>query len=163
MVLALVLLFVVLPIVELYVLIQVGQLIGVLPAILLLLAVSIAGGWLVRREGARAWRAFRDATGEGRIPGREVADGALVLLGGALLLTPGFVTDVLGLLLVFRPTRAVVRAALVGWAARRAAVVTVASGGLRDRRGTQRVRSARGPATPRSPAGPGERPELPPE
>ncbi len=115
----LVVLFVLVPTVELYVLIQVGRLVGVWWTILLLLAVSVAGGWLVRHEGARAWTAFQDAIVTGRLPAREAADGALVLLGGALLLTPGFVTDVFGLLLVLRPTRAAVRRLLLAWAARR--------------------------------------------
>ncbi len=146
MALILVVLFIGLPLVELYVLIQVGELIGVLPAIGLLLAVSILGGWLVRREGARAWQAFRTATGEGRVPGREVADGALVMLGGALLLTPGFVTDVFGLLLLLRPTRALLRRLALGWVTRRVKVVEVVrttGNTMRDSRGTQRVQSTR--------------------
>jgi UPF0716 protein FxsA len=99
------LLFIVVPVVELAVLIQVGSWIGVWPTIALLLAVSVLGTWLVRREGMRAWTAFRLALAHGRVPTTEVVDGALVLFGGALLLTPGFVTDILGLALVFPPTR----------------------------------------------------------
>jgi UPF0716 protein FxsA len=118
----LVLLFVVVPLVELYVVIQVGQAIGVLPTIGLLLLVSFAGAWVVKREGMRAWRAFRLAIQDGRVPARETADGALVILGGALLLTPGFVTDVVGALCVLRPTRALVRRVFVRAAARRAGV-----------------------------------------
>ena len=105
----LVLALVVVPLVELYVLIQVGQELGALPTIAALVVVSLVGAALLRREGRRTWQAFRDATARGRVPGREVADGALVLFGGALLLTPGFVTDLVGLLLVLPPTRAVVR------------------------------------------------------
>ena len=117
--LLLVLIFLVLPVVELYVLVQVGQLIGVPPAIALLVAVSVLGAWLVKREGVRAWRAFLAAARGGRVPAREAADGALVLFGGALLLTPGFVTDALGLALLLPPTRAVVRRALLAVTMRR--------------------------------------------
>ncbi|GAC1329516.1 MAG: hypothetical protein NVSMB13_17180 [Mycobacteriales bacterium] len=112
-------LFLVLPLAELYVLVQVGHVVGVLPAIGLLLGVSVLGGFVVRREGARAWRAFRGALAAGRVPSREVADGAAVVLGGALLLTPGFLTDALGLVLLAPPSRAVVRRLLTGWLARR--------------------------------------------
>ncbi len=113
-----VLALVVVPLLELYVLIQVGQVIGALPTIAVLVVVSLLGAALLRREGARTWRAFRDATARGRVPAREVADGALVLLAGALLLTPGFVSDVVGLLLLVPPVRAVLRRALTTWAAR---------------------------------------------
>lgn len=99
--------FVVVPLVELYVIIQTGQVIGVLPTVAILLAVSLAGAWLVRREGTRAWSQLRRALREGRPPTREVVDGALVVFGGALLLTPGFVTDLCGLFFVVPPTRAV--------------------------------------------------------
>jgi len=101
----LVLAFLVVPIVEIYVLIQVGQVIGALPTVLLLIADSIFGGWLIKREGGRAWAALRGALGEGRMPHRELADGALVVLGGALMLSPGFVTDIVGIALIIPVTR----------------------------------------------------------
>jgi len=104
--LLLVVAFIVVPLVELAVILQVGNLIGLWWTIALLLTVSVAGSWLIRREGTRTWTAFRDALGRGRAPAVEVVDGALVLVGGALLLTPGFVTDIAGLSLVFPPTRA---------------------------------------------------------
>ena len=110
---------IVVPIAELYVLISVGHLIGVLPTIALLLLDSVVGAALLRREGRRTWRAFRQALDERRLPAREVADGALVIFGGALLLTPGFLSDALGLLCVLPPTRAVLRRLLVGTMARR--------------------------------------------
>ena len=113
-----VLAFLVVPVVELYVIIAVGQAIGVLPTIALLLADALLGAALFRREGRRAWQALRAALSEQRVPGREVADGALVVLGGALLLTPGFVTDVFGLLCLLPPTRAVLRRLLTGLATR---------------------------------------------
>jgi UPF0716 protein FxsA len=104
--LLLVLTFVIVPLVELAVILQVGQLIGPWWTIALLVVDSIIGAWLLKREGARAWRAFRDALGAGRWPGDEVTQGGLVIVGGTLLLTPGFVTDGLGLLLLLPPTRA---------------------------------------------------------
>src|SRR3954453_5974468 len=109
----LLLLFIVVPIVELFVILQVGEAIGVLPTVALLIADSILGSMLMRSQGRTAWRRFNAALTEGRIPHREVLDGALVIFGGALLLTPGFLTDVLAVLLLLPPTRAIVRAALV--------------------------------------------------
>jgi UPF0716 protein FxsA len=109
----LVVLFIVVPIAELYVIIQVGQAIGVLPTIAILIADSILGSALMRSQGRVAWRRFNQALGEQRIPHREVLDGALVIFGGALLLTPGFLTDILGIVLLLPPTRAAVRAVLV--------------------------------------------------
>ena len=106
------LLFIVVPIVELYVILQVGELIGLPPTVIVLLAVSVLGSWLIRREGIRAWRAFQATLAHGRVPTNEVVDGALVLFGGALLLTPGFVTDILGLALVFPLTRRVFNRAI---------------------------------------------------
>jgi UPF0716 protein FxsA len=104
----LVLLFIVVPIAELYVIIQVGQAIGVLPTIAILLLDSVVGSWLLRQQGRAAWRRFHSATASGRVPARETIEGALVLLGGAFLLTPGFLSDILGLVLLLPPTRAVV-------------------------------------------------------
>jgi UPF0716 protein FxsA len=100
--------FVVVPIVELTVIIQVGQVIGVVPTIVLLLVMSAVGAWLVKREGLGVWRRFRTTLDNGHIPAVEIVDGALVMLGGALMLTPGFVTDFFGLLLVAPPSRALV-------------------------------------------------------
>ena len=109
MLLPLVLLFIVVPIAELAVIIQVGQVIGVWWTIGLLVVDSILGSILMRTQGRSAWRRFNEATGAGRVPAREVLDGALVIFGGALLLTPGFITDILGLILLIPPTRALVR------------------------------------------------------
>lgn len=117
--LLLVVLFLVVPLVELYVIFRVGDVIGFFPTVALLLTVSVLGAALVRREGTRTWRAFRLSLGSGRPPAKEVADGALVILGGALLLTPGFVTDIVGLLLIVPVTRAVARRALTGLVSRR--------------------------------------------
>lgn len=106
--------FLVVPLVEIYVLIQVGQVIGPWWTILLLLADSIFGGWLIRREGARAWRALNSALSSGRMPARELADGALILVGGTLMLSPGFVTDAFGILMILPFTRPVFRRLLTG-------------------------------------------------
>ncbi|TDD60121.1 FxsA family protein, partial [Actinomadura rubrisoli] len=117
--LVLVLAFLLIPVVEIYTIIQVGQVIGAWPTVALLLAESLLGGWIVRREGRRAWRALQETFQRGTVPDRELADAALVLVGGVLLLTPGFVTDVFGFLFVLPFTRPLVRRALSGYAARR--------------------------------------------
>ena len=109
----LLLIFIVVPIAELAVIIQVGQAIGVWWTIALLIADSVLGSMLMRSQGRAAWRRFNAAVAEGRMPAREVLDGVLVIFGGALLVTPGFVSDVLGLLLLLPPTRAAIRAVLV--------------------------------------------------
>src|SRR3954449_3261173 len=92
------LIFILVPIVELAVLIQVGQLIGVWWTVALLIADAVLGSWLLRTQGRLAWRRFVTAMNEGRIPHREAVDGVLVIFGGALLLCPGFITDIVGLL-----------------------------------------------------------------
>jgi UPF0716 protein FxsA len=120
---ALLVAFVVVPLVEIYVLIQVGQAIGAWWTILILVADSILGTYLIRHEGGRAWRALQDALGSGRMPARELADGALILIGGTLMLTPGFVTDVLGILLILPFTRPVARRLLTTVVARRLVVI----------------------------------------
>ena len=133
MALVLVFLFVVVPIVELYVIIQIGQAIGVLPTIALLILDSVVGAALMRAQGRSAWRRFNHALAEGRMPAREVMDGALVIFGGALLLTPGFLSDILGLILLLPPTRAIVRTMLVRRFAGR--VVAGAASGAQARMG----------------------------
>jgi UPF0716 protein FxsA len=115
----LVALFVIIPIVEIYVIIQVGQAIGAVPTLLLLVIESLIGAWLVKREGRRAWQALRETLETGQLPGRELADAALILIGGTLLLTPGFVTDVFGFFFVLPFTRPLARRALLWWAGRR--------------------------------------------
>ena len=109
----------VLPIIEIAVVVAVGQAIGGWPTFLLLVATSLLGAWLIRREGGRAWRALEQAVRSGRMPAREIADGIVVLLGGGLLLAPGFVTDALGLLLVLPFTRPVARSMLAAVISRR--------------------------------------------
>jgi UPF0716 protein FxsA len=102
-------LFIVVPIAELYVIIQVGDAIGILPTIAILVLDSVVGSWLLRQQGRAAWRRFNAALQAGRPPAQETIDGALIMLGGALLLTPGFLSDILGVVLLLPPTRAVVR------------------------------------------------------
>jgi UPF0716 protein FxsA len=113
------LLFIVLPVVEIYVLIQIGQAVGAWWTVLLLVADGFLGSWLMKREGTRAWAALRQALDQGRMPARELADGALILVGGTLLLTPGFVSDVFGLFCVLPFTRPVARTALTRVVVRR--------------------------------------------
>jgi UPF0716 protein FxsA len=117
--LALFTIFIVVPLIEIYVLIQVGHVIGPWWTILLLVLDSILGTWLIKREGGRAWRALREALDNGRMPGTELADGALVLIGGTLMLAPGFVTDAFGILLILPFTRPLFRRLLTTLVARR--------------------------------------------
>src|SRR6266511_1887149 len=105
-------LFILVPIAEIYVIIQVGQAIGALWTILLLIADSIIGARLLSWQGRRAWVRFQEALAAGRVPHREVLDGVLIIVGGAFLLTPGFISDAVGLLLLIPPSRALVRRAL---------------------------------------------------
>jgi UPF0716 protein FxsA len=119
----LVALFIVVPIVELYAIIQIGSLIGVWPTIALLVADALLGSLLLRHQGRGAWRRFNQALAERRFPGREVADGLLIAIGGTLLLTPGFVTDIVGLIFLVPPTRAIVRRLMRGYVGRRFVIV----------------------------------------
>jgi UPF0716 protein FxsA len=129
--------FLVVPFVELFVLIQVGQVVGVWWTILLVLAVSVAGSWLVKREGWAAWRRITTRVQTGEVPVADLVDGGLILLAGALMLTPGFVTDIVALLLLFPASRAVVRRVALKKLVARATI------------------AGRGPRGPAGPAGPG--------
>ena len=112
-------LLIVVPIVRLAVIIQVSQAIGALNTIGLLILVGIVGAWLAKREGLAVYRRFRRQVEAGVVSGREIADGFMILLAGALLLTPGFVTDVLALLLLLPPVRAAIRASALHRVTRR--------------------------------------------
>src|SRR3954468_2968150 len=112
MALLLILLFIVVPIAELAIIIQVGQWIGWW-TVVVLVADAILGSLLLRAQGRAAWGRFNGALSEGRIPHREVVDGVLVIFGGVLLLTPGFLTDIIGVLFLFPPTRVLLRGLLV--------------------------------------------------
>ena len=104
-----VLAFILVPIVELYVIIQVGHVLGVVNTLALLVLISFAGAWLMKREGLNTWQRAQRQVDAGLVPGRELVDGALILLAGALLLAPGFVTDAVGFVLLLPPVRAAVR------------------------------------------------------
>jgi UPF0716 protein FxsA len=108
--LALLAVFIVLPLAELYVILEVvGPWLDWYGTVALLVVDSILGSLLLRAQGRSVWRRFNGVMAEGRIPHRELIDGVLVVFGGAFLITPGFITDILGLLLLIPPTRAVVR------------------------------------------------------
>ena len=116
------LLFLLVPVAELYVIYQVGDAIGVLWTFLLLAADSLLGSLLLKSQGRAVWRRFNDNLAQGRMPHREVIDGVLVIFGGAFLITPGFLTDIVGLTLLIPPTRAIVRRFLVRRLGRRVMV-----------------------------------------
>ena len=135
----LVALFIVVPIIEIYVIIQIGSLIGVWPTVALLIADAVLGSMLLRHQGRGAWRRFNAALAERRFPGREVADGLLIAIGGTLLLTPGFVTDIFGAVFLIPPTRAIVRRLMRGFVGGRFLIMGMP--GTAERSGTT------GPAT----------------
>ena len=111
--------FIAVPLAELYVLIQVGQVIGLLDTLALLFLISIVGAWLAKREGLGVLRRMQAAVQAGRLPGTELVDGFLILFAAALMLTPGFLTDVVAILLLLPPVRAAVRHQLRRLLARR--------------------------------------------
>lgn len=127
-------LFVLVPLVELALLIQVGRWLGVVPTVGLVAATGLLGAWLLRAEGLRTLDRIRSELAGGRVPGQALMDGAALLVAGAFLLTPGVLTDVWGFALLFRPTRRMLQA----WAQRRAR--------LEMERGTLRVSSLRAEA-----------------
>jgi UPF0716 protein FxsA len=139
----LLLLFIVLPIAEIYVIVKVGEAIGIVPTLAILLLDGFVGAALARSQGAAAWRRFNEALAAGRVPAREVFDGAMVIVGGAFLLAPGFITDAIGLCLLLPPSRALLRGFIMRVAKRRATVVGVFTTGSRS---------------PGGPAGPAGRP-----
>jgi UPF0716 protein FxsA len=112
-ILLLVVIFIAVPIAEIYVIIKVGEAIGPWLTVLLLAADSVIGSVLLRSQGRRVWARFRETLQRGELPHREVVDGVLVIFGGAFLITPGFLTDIIGALLLLPPTRAVFRRLLV--------------------------------------------------
>jgi UPF0716 protein FxsA len=116
-------LFILVPLAELYVIIQVGQAFGALNTIALLIVISAVGAWLAKREGLNVWRRFQRQVESGGVPGKEIADGVMVLFAGALLMSPGFLTDVLGISLLLPPVRAVIRGTLMRQAAKRAGII----------------------------------------
>jgi UPF0716 protein FxsA len=131
----LIVLFIVVPIAELYVIVQVGEAIGLWPTLALLLADALLGSFLLKHQGRGAWQRFNQALAERRFPGKEVVDGLLIVIGGTLLLAPGFLTDIVGLLLLIPPTRAIVRKVLRRFTIGRFVVVGMPDGGGGPARG----------------------------
>ncbi len=126
-------LFILVPLVEIYVIIQVGKAIGPWWTILLLILDSILGTWLIKHQGSRAFQGLRDSLDNGRMPARELADGALILIGGTLMLAPGFVTDAFGILIILPFTRPFFRRILTRVVASR--IVVLGPGGEARRPG----------------------------
>lgn len=119
-------LFLVVPAVEIALLVAVGDRVGFWPTLGLVVFAAVAGSFLARREGASAWRRVQARMASGGLPGPELLDGLIVFGSAILLLSPGFLTDLVGLLGLFPPTRAILRRGLVRWVERR-----VASGAIR--------------------------------
>jgi UPF0716 protein FxsA len=124
--------FIGVPIAELYLIYKVGDAIGILPTLLLLAADSVLGSLLLRSQGRTVWRRFNEAMAAGRIPHKELQHGVAVIFGGAFLITPGFLTDIVGLLLLLPPTRVVILRLVTRTMARRMSARVVA-GGRQDR------------------------------
>jgi UPF0716 protein FxsA len=127
--------FILVSVAEVWLLSAVGQRIGVLPTLAILIAEAALGAWLMRREGTKAWRALTDAYGTGRMPTGQLADAALVLVGGIMLILPGFFTDVLGLVCLLPWTRPLARRVVGSVIARQAARGGVNPGALRAQYG----------------------------
>lgn len=130
----LLLLFVVAPVVELYFIVQVSQTVGAVETILLLVAISVVGAWLAKRQGVAVLRRMQATVAHGKVPSREIIDGALVIFAAALMIAPGFLSDALAILLLLAPTRAVVRTAILRRIRAGGLVTTVITGS--GRRGT---------------------------
>jgi UPF0716 protein FxsA len=154
----LVLIFIVVPLAELYVIIQVGGVIGLVPTLVLLLADALLGSMLLRHQGRSAWIQFNRALAENRLPHKEVFDGILIILGGALLITPGFITDIFGFILLIPPTRAIVRGITSRIVRRRMAIGATIWGVGRARR-PPRGRPAPGGQGPAGPPPPRPAPD----
>jgi UPF0716 protein FxsA len=156
----LVLIFIVVPLAELYVIIQVGGVIGVIPTLLLLLGDALLGSMLLRHQGRSAWIQFNRALAENRLPHKEVFDGILIIFGGALLITPGFITDIFGFVLLIPPTRAIVRG-ITSRIVRRRMSIGATIWGVGSARRPPRQRAAPGSPGPSGPPPRGRAPENP--
>ena len=161
------LVFVVVPLVEIFLIVKVAGLVGVVPALLLLIFCSAGGAWLCKREGTAAFRRVRASLSEGRMPTTEVIDAFVIMAAGALLLVPGFLTDLVGVVLLLPPTRSVVRRLVADgfrWGvARRVRLAGVRLGG--DGAGTAAAAAAaaarRAYRRPSEPSEPSARPSSP--
>jgi UPF0716 protein FxsA len=127
--LALIAIFIVVPLAELYVILTVSDSIGWGPTLLILVADSLLGTWLLRTQGRTVWRRFNETLRAGRVPTREIVDGVMIIFGGAFLITPGFLTDIIGVLLLLPPTRALFRGTLERRLTRRVVVGRGGRGG----------------------------------
>ena len=107
-------LFILVPVAELALFLTLGAEIGIWNTLAIILLTAFIGAALTKSQGAKALHNFRQALAEGRLPHKEALDGLLILLAGAVLLTPGFLTDTVGFLLLIPPARAVIR----GWLAK---------------------------------------------
>lgn len=107
--------FIVMPILELWLLVRLGARYGVLPTVLLVVFTGIAGAWMARTQGLMVLMSIQREMGEGRMPAPQMIDGVMILVAGVLLLTPGLITDVAGFLLLAPPVRVIIR----GWMRRK--------------------------------------------
>ena len=128
----LLLLFILVPIAELCLFMSLGSKIGLEATFAIIVLTGILGAWLTKAQGTRALTRFRQAGAEGRLPHREVLDGLLILLAGAVLLTPGFLTDTVGFLLLFPPCRALIRKQLAGYLKSHIQIVGPGGQSMRD-------------------------------
>ncbi|TSK05842.1 MAG: FxsA family protein [Geobacter sp.] len=109
------LIFLIVPVIEIYLIIKVGQVIGGVATVSILLAMSLLGAWLIRHQGGRVLGQIRDELAQGRLPAAQLLDGALIFIGGVLLTTPGFFTDFLGIFFLIPATRRVIKMWLGLW------------------------------------------------
>ena len=121
--------FIVVPVVEIFMITQVASQLGWATTIVLVIGVSLAGAWLVKREGLSVIRRVRDAASNGKLPTNELADGAMIFFASALMLTPGFITDFIGLALLLPPIRALLRPPVISFFSSRIEVRTQGFGG----------------------------------
>ncbi|MDZ4699883.1 MAG: FxsA family protein [Rhodothermales bacterium] len=142
----LLLLFIVLPIVELALLIELGRRIGFWPTMGIVVVTGILGSTLARRQGLAVWRQFNQRLQQGQLPGTELVDGIIILLSATFLLTPGIITDVLGLIGLLPFSRALIRRGVLGYLGRRQA-----SGALRFHVDIQGAAFRRPPEPPSAP------------
>jgi UPF0716 protein FxsA len=125
-------LFALIPVIELAILIKVGSHIGVGYTLLLVIGTAIVGAYLVRLEGFNIMQRFQRNVNEGIFPAEEIFDGAMILVSGALLLTPGLVTDITGFLLVFPPSRKIIKGYLKTFVKARTQTITIDPGNFKS-------------------------------
>lgn len=101
----LLLIILVVPLAEIYLLLQVGSFIGAVPTVILVIFTAVLGSFLLRQQGFTTFRRFQESLAKGEVPAYEIVEGPLILLGGLLLLTPGFITDIMGIVCLIPPLR----------------------------------------------------------